>query len=103
MLFILLSVLDIIAGAALYSQSISTFILGAVSAIALILLFKGAWTFFSAIVSGYAWHSWSGALDVIAGVALIMTTYNMFPASQILGGAVIAKGSWYLLRSILKF
>ena len=103
MLFILLSILDVVAGAAIFSPSLASILLSAISAIALIVLGKGIWTIFSAVGSGYIWHSWSGALDIIAGAALIMITYDMLHASQILGGVVMAKGVWYLVRSILKF
>jgi len=103
MLFIILSVLDVIAGAAIFSPSVAGILFGAISAIALIVLAKGIWTIFSAVTSEYPWHGWSGALDIIAGLALILMTYNMLHASQILGGVVMAKGAWYLTRSILKF
>lgn len=103
MLFIILSILDVVAGAAIFSSSVASIIFGAISAIALIVLAKGIWTLFSAVTSEYPWHGWSGALDIIAGAALIMITYNILHASQILGGVVMAKGGWYLARSILKF
>lgn len=103
MLFILLSVLDVIAGATIFSSSVAGALFGAISAIALLVLAKGMWTIITTVVSGYPWHAWAGALDIVAGIALIMMTYNMFSASQILGGAVVAKGAWYLTRSILKF
>jgi len=103
MLFIMLSILDIIAGAAIYSSSVAGFLVKAISALALVILAKGLWTLFTTVVSGYVFHAWAGVLDIIAGIALILMTYDVVSASHILGGFVMGKGIWYLIRSILKF
>jgi len=103
MIFIILSVLDVIAGAAIYSSAVAGLLIKAISALALIILGKGLWTMFTTIASGYPFHAWAGILDIIAGIALVLMTYNVVSASHVLGGVVMTKGTWYLIRSILKF
>ena len=103
MIFIILSALDVIAGAVIYSPSVASALISAILAFAVVLLGKGIWTIFSTATTGYAWHAWAGAVDIIGGAALVLMAYGLVSASHILGGIVMAKGAWYLARSILKF
>lgn len=103
MLLIILSILDVVVGAAIYSQSAMLLISGFALALAFIILAKGLWFFFTTYMTSGIFYTWSSALDIAAGIALILITYNMLSASHILGGIVMLKGGWYLTRSILKF
>lgn len=102
MLFLVLSALDIVAGAAIYSPAVLGLLAKGVLILAAILFFKGFWSLLSAFGAGY-YLEWPGLLDVIAGLALFLMVNDLVSASHILGGLVIGKGVWYLARSWLRF
>jgi hypothetical protein len=65
------------------------------------MLIKGAYSFFTAVSSGY-WLDWMGAVDMLAGICLMLIYVGFGPAALItIGGIVIAKAAYSLVRSAL--
>jgi len=103
MLFIALSVLDIVAGFSIYSAALADFFAGKVLVmLTLIILSKGLWSIFTSLSAGYLFE-WPGVLDIIAGLSLILISYDILTASHVLGGLIAAKGTYYFIRSVFQF
>ena len=100
MLFIILSILDVIAGSAIYSPAVMHLITNILWMLTVIVLFKGIYSIVCSFSSGY-FFEWPGFLDVIAGTSLFLLSYDFISASHLLGGVVAAKGVYYLTRSVL--
>ena len=97
-IYTMLSVLDMLAGFLMLIQKhfgIALLLLG------ILMLVKGAYSFFSAVSSGY-WLDWMGAVDMVAGISL-MLIYAGFSSAVLItiGGIVVAKGAYSLVRSAL--
>lgn len=100
MLLVVLSILDTIAGAAIYSSAIFDSLTKIIRTLAIIMLFKGIYSITASFSSGY-FFEWPGFLDVVAGIALFLLSYDLISVSSILGGVVMGKGAYYLTRSII--
>ncbi len=100
MLFIILSIADIVAGAAIYSPAFLGFFTKLIWLLTIVLLLKGFYTIICSFSVGY-FFEWPGALDMIAGFALFLLLADFISASHLLGGVVMGKGAYYLIRSLL--
>ncbi len=97
-IYIVLSVLDMLAGFLILIRNDFGFVL---FGFGLFLLIKGAYSFFTAVSSGY-WLDWMGAVDMLAGICLMLIYVGFGPAAFLtVGGIVIAKGAYSLVRSAL--
>jgi|SRR3989344_6183974 len=100
MLFIALSVLDIIAGAAIYNSAVMRFLSGVLWMVIIVVLFKGFYSIVSSFAAGY-FFEWPGILDMIAGTSLFLLSYDIVSASHLIGGLVMGKGAYYLVRAVV--
>ncbi len=97
-IFIVLSVLDMLAGFLILIRKDFGF---AIFGFGLFMLIKGAYSFFTAVSSGY-WLDWMGAVDMIAGICLMLIYAGFTPTALLtIGGIVIAKGAYSLVRSAI--
>ncbi len=100
MLFVMLSALDLLAGAAIYSPAVFKIISGFVWTVAMLVVFKGIYTLACSFSEGY-YFEWAGMLDLVAGITLALASYNIVLAPHIIGGLFLGKGVYYLTRSII--
>jgi len=100
MLFVIFSILDVLAGSAIYSPAIFKVVSGIVWVLALIILLKGAYSILSSASAGY-FFEWPGALDLVAGACLFLLAGNLIGNSHLIGGIFLGKGMYYLGRSAL--
>ena len=98
-----LSVIDLL-GAVLILNGPKTFLIGSfIIYFAYMLLIKGLLSVTSSISSNY-YFDWLGVTDVIAGIVLILLSYNVsFDFFQIIGYWVLFKACYCLMRTILGF
>jgi len=100
MLFIILSLLDLVAGAAIYSPRVFGILSVIMWTLTIVVLFKGIFSVASSFSEGY-FFEWPGALDIVAGISLFLLAYSFISPQQFIGGLVIGKGAYYLTRSVL--
>ena len=97
-IYTILSVLDLLAGFLIIIRKDFGFV---VLGFGLFMLIKGAYSFFTAVSSGY-WLDWMGAVDMLAGICLMLIYVGFGPAALVtIGGIVIAKGAYSLVRSAI--
>lgn len=98
-----LSVIDLF-GAVLILNGPKTFLIGSfIIYFAYMLLAKGVISIASSIGSNY-YFDWLGVTDVIAGITLILISYNVsFSFFQVIGYWILFKACYCLMRTILGF
>ncbi|MEK6807886.1 MAG: hypothetical protein AABX75_02550 [Nanoarchaeota archaeon] len=100
MLFIIFSILDVLAGSAIFSPAVFKIISGIIWALALVILAKGAYSILCSFSAGY-FFEWPGALDLVAGACLLLLAGNIVSNSHLIGGIFLGKGLYYFGRSVL--
>ncbi len=97
-IYLMLSVLDMLAGFIILIRPSAGF---ALFGFGLIILIKGAYSFLTAVAANY-WFDWMGLIDIIAGICLMLIYVGFKPAAFLtIGGIVIAKGAYSLVRSAI--